>query len=426
MAKKQKEISADSLPLVAIDLGSNGVRAMAAERVDKDLFHVLGVEQSRKFVSGIERGVVVQTSNVGYMISEVLRLLANRIGVASLPTAFVSIGGRSMRVVQVSSKRDQINRQTVDKQLLAEMERECKEKIELRYPTVAVFGLFPSFYKLDGVKQEFAPKEDQEAVLIEVNFIAFYGSRDVDEMMQKSFDQAGRSIECSFVRPEALLSAFACVDGDDVLQRGCAVLDFGAQTTTLTVFKRTTYLQNIVLPHGGLNITRAIAQQGVSEATAEQLKCKYGFASPAFVEKNLRLTINDPVNGEQVFTSASLAGIIEQKLEEILSPLLQEFAKFEDRMETLYITGGGSMLNGLDSFVQQRTKVRVLYGAHDTLLDSTTDPKYYEPGYSSLVGSILLGSDYRNEHRGQAVKKSKLVERIKERTIDFFRDQETQ
>ena len=42
-------MKADSLPLVAIDLGSDSVRAMAAERVGDDLFRVLGVEQSQKF-----------------------------------------------------------------------------------------------------------------------------------------------------------------------------------------------------------------------------------------------------------------------------------------------------------------------------------------------------------------------------------------
>ena len=95
------------------------------------------------------------------------------------------------------------------------------------------------------------------------------------------------------------------MDGDEVLQRGCAVIDLGAQTTTLTVFKRTTYLFNIVMQQGGMHITRAIAQQGVSEPTAEQLKCRYGFASPSMVERNLRMSIQDPVNGEVVFTSAS-------------------------------------------------------------------------------------------------------------------------
>ena len=44
MARKQVQI-ADSLPLVALDLGSDSVRAIAAQRIAPDLFRVLGVEE---------------------------------------------------------------------------------------------------------------------------------------------------------------------------------------------------------------------------------------------------------------------------------------------------------------------------------------------------------------------------------------------
>ena len=106
---------------MAIDLGSNGVRAMAASRIDHDLFHILGVEQSAKFPA-VEKGVVVQSSNAGFMIGEVLRLLANRLNVPDLPTAFVLTGGRSMQIVQVFSKRDQIHKREVSQSLLEAME----------------------------------------------------------------------------------------------------------------------------------------------------------------------------------------------------------------------------------------------------------------------------------------------------------------
>ena len=120
MAKKKKQ-TAEELPLVAIDLGSSGVRAMAAERLGADMLHILGVEESTKFPS-VDRGVVTQSSNAGFMIGEVLRLLANRLNVPDLPTAFVLTGGRSMQIVQVFSKRDQIHKREVSQSLLEAME----------------------------------------------------------------------------------------------------------------------------------------------------------------------------------------------------------------------------------------------------------------------------------------------------------------
>ena len=199
MARKQVQ-TADSLPLVAIDLGSDSVRAMAAQRIAPDLFRVLGVEERPQKLGNlcVEQGIITQSSNAGYVIAEVLKLLANRIGVPELPTAFVSVGGQSMQIVAVHSRRDQVRRKEISQELLDEMERECKEKIESRNPEVAVLGLVPSFFKLDGVEQDEMPSPEQRAALVEAHYIAFYGRKMMDTQLQKSFSGEASSM-CSFV-----------------------------------------------------------------------------------------------------------------------------------------------------------------------------------------------------------------------------------
>lgn len=426
MARRQTQ-TADSLPLVALDLGSDSVRAMAARRIAPDLFQILGVEERPQKVGNIciEQGIITQSSSAGYVIAEVLKLLANRIGVDELPTAFISVGGQSMQLVAVHSRRDQARKKEISQALLDEMERECKEKIELRNPDAAVLGLVPSYFKLDGVEQDELPTAEQRAALVEAHYIAFYGRKVMDTQLQKSFSQAGRSIEHAFVRPETLLSAFATCDGNHVLMNGCAVLDMGAQTTTLTVYKGGQYLLNKVVPKGGYHITRMLEQQGIGFATAEVLKKKFGCASPAYVEKNVRLRVPaaPEIGGEMIISSAELAEAIELKLHEILSPLMDELKKVEGRISTLYITGGGSMMAGMADYIQTQTTARVQYGAHNLLLHRDTEEKYLSPQYTSLVGTILLGQDYRDSHKNQLVRKPGFFDRVKESTLDMFIDQ---
>ena len=426
MAKRQTK-TADSLPLVAIDMGSDSVRAMAARRIAPDLFQVLGVEERSQKLGNlcVEQGIITQSSNAGYVIAEVLKLLANRIGEVELPTAFLSIGGHSMQIVAVHSKRDQARKKEISQSLLDEMEQECKQKIELRNPEVAVLGLVPSYFKLDGVEQDDVPNPEQRAALVEAHYIAFYGRKVIDTQLQKAFSQAGRSIEHAFVRPEALLSAFATCDGIQVLLNGCAVLDLGAQTTTLTVYKGGQYLINKVVPKGGYHITRMLEQQGMSFTTAEVLKKQFGCASPAYVEKNVRLRVpaSEEIGGDMIISSHELAEAIEIKLQEILSPLMEELKKAEDRIATLYITGGGSMLQGMEDYIQSLTPVRVQYGAHNLLLHRDTEEKYLSPQYTSLVGTILLGQDYRDTHKNQLVRKPGFFEKVKESTLDMFIEQ---
>ena len=426
MARKQPK-TADSLPLVAIDIGSDSVRAMAARRIAPDLFQIIGVEERPQKLGNVcvEQGIITQSSNAGYVIAEVLKLLANRIGIDELPTAFLSVGGQSMQLVAVHSKRDQARKKEISQALLDEMEQECKEKIELRNPDVAVLGLVPSYFKLDGVEQDEIPSPEQRAALVEAHYIAFYGRKTIDTQLQKAFSQAGRSIEHAFVRPECLLSAFATCDGNHVLMNGCAVLDLGAQTTTLTVYKGGQYLLNKVVPKGSYHISRMLEQQGMSFATAEVLKCKFGCAAPAYVEKNVRLRVpaSPEIGGDMMIASVELAEAIELKLQEILAPLVEELKKVESRISTLYITGGGSMLAGMAEYIQSLTTARVQYGAHNLLLHRDTDEKYLSPQYTSLVGTILLGQDYRDTHKNQLVRKPGFFEKVKESTLDMFIDQ---
>lgn len=427
MARKQTR-TADSLPLVAIEMGSDSVRAMAARRIAPDLFQVLGVEERPQKMGNVcvEQGIITQSSNAGYVIAEVLKLLANRIGEEELPTAFVSVGGQSMQIVAVHSRRDQARKKEISQALLDEMEQECKEKIELRNPEVAVLGLVPSFFKLDGVEQDEIPSPEQRAALVEAHYIAFYGRKAIDQQLQKSFSQAGRSIEHAFVRPECLLSAFATCDGNHVLMNGCAVIDFGAQTTSLTAYKGGQYLINKVVPKGGYHITRMLEQQGMSFATAEVLKKKFGCASPDLITKPVRLRVpaSPEIGGDMIIASNELAAAIELKLQEILTPLLEELKKVEARVPTLYITGGGSMLKGMADYIQSQTSLNVQYGAHNLLLHRDTDDKYLSPLYTSLVGTILLGQDYRDSHKNQLVRKPGFFDRVKESTLDMFIDQE--
>ena len=204
---------------------------------------------------------------------------------------------------------------------------------------------------------------------------------------------------------------------------GCAVLDMGAQTTTLTVYKGGQYLANRVVPKGGYHITRMLEQQGMSFRTAEVLKCRYGIASPALVERNVRLRVPAAPGmetQEMVITTEQLAEAIEMKLREILAPLIDELKKAESRIQTLYITGGASMLTGMVEYLQQQTRVRVQYGAHNLLLHRDTDEQYLSPEYSSLVGTLLLGQDYRDSHKNQPIRTPNLLERMKNGTLEIF------
>lgn len=78
------------------------------------------------------------------------------------------------------------------------------------------------------------------------------------------------------------------------------------------------------------------------------------------------------------------------------------------------------MLRGIVPFIQQRTPVKVLFGLHDRLLTPDTPDEYLEPRFSSLVGTLLLGADYRDLHPGKKITPPRIKERIEGTLIDIF------
>ncbi len=419
MAKKRQILQ--SVPLVAVDLGSHGVRAMAAEMTTGGLLRILGVETSNKFEC-VERGIVTNTSDAGFMINEVLKKLSNRVRVEALPSAFVCVGGRTMQVVAVHSTRDQVRRKEIAQPLLDAMEVECKQKIEARNPDVAVLDLVPYFYKLDGVEQEHQPTENQRAALVEAHFIAFVGKKELEQKIVDSFNRSAKRLEHIYVRPDALMNA---ITTDEDMANGCAILDMGAQTTTLTVYKGNQYLYNKVVPLGGYDITRDIEQIGISLAYAEQLKCKYGYASADMVSTNHRFRLPAPTmpQGEVAVMATEIADIISARLEQMLTPLLDVLNAEASRFRVLYVTGGAAMLQGLVENIQAKTSIPVMYGSHASWLTTDTPDEMCMPTYSSLVGTLLLGADYRNKHPEVTTSGEGILDIIKEKTLTIFTDQ---
>ena len=419
MAKKRQILQ--SVPLVAVDLGSHGVRAMAAEMTTGGLLRILGVETSNKFEC-VERGIVTNTSDAGFMINEVLKKLSNRVRVEALPSAFVCVGGRTMQVVAVHSTRDQVRRKEIAQPLLDAMEVECKQKIEARNPDVAVLDLVPYFYKLDGVEQEHQPTENQRAALVEAHFIAFVGKKELEQKIVDSFNRSAKCLEHIYVRPDALMNA---ITTDEDMANGCAILDMGAQTTTLTVYKGNQYLYNKVVPLGGYDITRDIEQIGISLAYAEQLKCKYGYASADMVPTNHRFRLPAPTmpQGEVAVMATEIADIISARLEQMLTPLLDVLNAEASRFRVLYVTGGAAMLQGIVEYIQAKTSIPVMYGSHASWLTTDTPDEMCMPTYSSLVGTLLLGADYRNKHPEVTTSGEGILDIIKEKTLTIFTDQ---
>jgi cell division protein FtsA len=188
-------------------------------------------------------------------------------------------------------------------------------------------------------------------------------------------------------------SALAVITPDEA-KLGVACIDFGAGTTTLSVFSDGHFIHTDAIALGGAGVTTDIARTlGASLEHAERLKTLHGsaFATPS----DEREIITFPSVGEgqrglmNQITKAQLAVIIRPRVEEILNLMrrrLANCAHASEAAQTIVLTGGSSQLTGLSEVASNMFGRPVRLGRPRTingLPDSGTSPDF-----SSAVGLL--------------------------------------
>ena len=403
-------------PLVAMNIGSSCVRAIAADWDERhNTFHILGCEYSNRHQS-VEKGIPTNSSDVGFVLNETWKKLCNRVGRGELKNIFVCVGGRSLQSVHVEAHRQQ-RRSEIKQKLLNEMIREFSEKIEARTPAAGVLSVLPERWEVDEQYFDEAPIK-QLGRDITLYATAFVMRKEYCTKMDDTIKRAGLAIFNREVIPDACITALTT---DEERENGCAVIDMGAQTTTLTIFKDNQFQLTKVVPLGGYHVSHDIETLGISSINAEKLKCKWGTLSlkPEEVDKGLRVPAAREGEEPLIVTRGNLSSIIACRINEIIMPLLAEIEKTEG-IQTIYLTGGGSMLRGIVPFLRKKTSIPVEYGSHAQWLAADTEDEFYQPLYGSLIGTLLLGQMYKDEHPDEEPQPKTVLGKLRKDLTDLF------
>lgn len=406
---KHSNQAVEELPLIAIDMGSDNFKLMAAEQLapnegECSPIRILACETSQKNKC-VSKGIIQNASEASYMIRESMLLMSNKLQrTEPLPAAVALTGGKSLRCVNVRAKRSLGIRSSVLRPLLDAMEEECLMKVNRTQNGTSIVGLDvrPACFNLDGEESQEEPAVGTQALMIEGTYSTFYGSPELKDKVQGAFDRAGKSIEKLLARPSAHVEAL--VSEEDELT-GVAIIDMGAETTTISIYKGGRFLTCKVVPQGGHNITKDIEFLGISEANAEKLKLKFGSAFEINEKDSVTIRIKPLKEGDEpvMVKTDFLSHIIVSRLEETMSSIFNELHAFEDQITTVYLTGGASKIKNIIPYVQAHTPLKVMYGSHADWLSLDTDPQFYGPEYSALVGALIMAVKYRVKNPGKAL-----------------------
>ncbi len=396
-ARSMKAKEQEQRIITAVDFGSSALRAMSATQNADGTFHILGVEEISK-CGYMKNGIITNSTDASMKLGRILHLLKNRIGCKEdIQSAFFSLGGRLLQEKIVPVLRNFPSKTYITQSLLDDMQKESMDKIAKKCPGMTGINSEAVRYTLDEVMQTEVPVQTQKAQHIVVEYSVSILKEETWEKLKGACDRGKVAINYCWAKPlpqmTALLQEKDCEDG-------CAIMDFGAQTTTLSIYGNN-YCQSVkVVPLGSDLITQDLQSLKISYDIADKLKKRFGYASPRYIkqEQMLKMSSTDANNPVITLSTTLIAQCIKARLDEMVAPLVAEIEKVKEGIGHIYLTGGGAMLQGLIPYLQEKTGLPTDIGSHADWLDESTENEYYKPMYATLIGTIVLGADYQKEH----------------------------
>ena len=227
---------------------------------------------------------------------------------------------------------------------------------------------------------------------LEGNYLNILQRKAFYKNFNKCFETAGIPIAEMLNAPLALADA---VLTEAERRSGCALIDIGADTTTVSVYSKNILRHLAVIPLGGANITKDIATLQMEESDAEKMKLKYGsaYTDNNEIDNNLKYSIDQ----DRQVESRRFIEIVEGRLEEIVeNAWYQVPSEYCDKLlGGIILTGGGANMKNIERAFRNHTridKIRVAKSPTHTISGGNDDIKA-KNGMMNTVLGLLAKSD---------------------------------
>lgn len=374
--------------IVAIELGSSKIVGIVGKKNGDGSIQILARarEESSSF---IRKGVIFNLDKTAQSLTSIINKLESSMN-SSIGKVYVGISGQSLHTVKNSVTRDLKDETVISQELIDAI---CDENLSTPLEDMDILDVAPQEYKVGNTLQ--AEPVGVPAHRIEGNFMNIVARTAIRKNLERCFDLAKIEIADMFISP--LVTAGAVLTESE-MRSGCALVDFGADTTTVSVYKGNILRFLSVIPLGGNSITHDIASLHMEEREAEKLKLKYG---NAIFDQESEAQGPETVESEDSHTTVEfyvLNDIIEARTEEIVANVWNqiELSGYADKLLSgIVITGGGANLKNIDELLRKKSKtdkVRVAHAPHYNVSSPTyTDLK--DGTQNTLFGLIASGTE---------------------------------
>ena len=370
--------------IVAIELGSSKMTGIAGQKNLDGSISVLAVakEESSAF---IRKGVVYNIDKTAQCLQNIVKKLESQLK-TRIKQVYVGVGGQSIRGVRNVVTKELAAGTIVTDAMVDEL---VDSNRNMNYPDQEILDTAVQEYKVDSQYQQ--DPVGIQCARLEGNYLNILQRKGFYKNFNKCFEVAGIAIAEMLNAPLALADA---VLTEAERRSGCALIDIGADTTTVSVYTKNILRHIAVIPLGGANITKDIATLQMEESDAEKMKLKYAsaYTDNNDIDNNLKYSIDQ----DRQVESRRFIEIVEGRTEEIVeNAWYQVPSEYCDKLlGGIILTGGGANLKNMDRAFQNHThieKIRIAKFPSHTITGGNDDVKSKNGMMCTVLGLLYKG-----------------------------------
>ncbi len=367
--------------IVGIDIGTTKICTLVA-RVESDgRIHILGVgiEPSQ----GVRKGTIVDLAAASQAIAHSIDK-AERTSGLEITSALVSLAGSHVSSINSRGVAG-IHRQVIDESdVVRAMESARAVAIPHNREVIHVIQRGFTIDGQDGINMPIG----MHGYRMEVEAHIITAAASTVDNLRLVVGDSGVGVSQFVLNP---LASAEVVLTDTDREMGVVVCDIGGGTTDMAIYIEGDVYHTMVLAVGGNHVTSDIAHGlRLPFSRAEEIKVNHGHSLTSEVDAMETFQIRvfgeeDPVNVSRI----ELANIIEARVEEIFSLMLQEIKRsgYDGLLPAgLVLTGGSSLLPGMSKLASNVLDLSVRLAKPENLTGMVD--RLRSPVFSTSVGLV--------------------------------------
>ena len=223
------------------------------------------------------------------------------------------------------------------------------------------------------------------------NFLNILQRKTFYKNLNKCFETAGIQVAEMYLAPLALADS---VLTETERRSGCALVDMGADTTTVNVYSKNILRHLAVIPLGFNNIIKDIASLQMEEQDAEKMMKKYAsaYTENNEIDNNMKYSIDQ----DRQVEVRKFVEIVEGRVEEIIANVwCQVPEEYCDKLlGGIILTGGGSNMKNIEKAFQNYThidKIRIAKFVTQSITSNINDINVHDGMMNTVLGLLAKG-----------------------------------